>query len=596
MATATDRVLLISPTDDDAPFPLVVQRLDGEGVASDAVGPVSWVDAVREGDYDFVVCKPQLLREHAFERGQREVLELIASGAALAEQLEQIVLLIEAQAPAMICSILLLDRDREILHTGAAPHLPDEFIAAIDGAKIGPRAGSCGAAAHRDEQVIVEDIASHEYWADYRHLALPHGLRACWSTPIHSASDEVLGTFAMYYTEPRGPRPEELHWVDRATHIAAIALDQAQAHASERLHATVHDLIADMVFYLAVEPGEKYRFLSVNPAFTEATGLCEQEVIGRLLEEVAPPESLANIRAQYARAIAEHRKVEWYEVTPCPDGDKHGLVSVVPITTATGHCTNLLGTVHDITEQRTLELQLYRAQRLESLGAMASGIAHDFNNILTIISTNAGLAGAAPDDESAREALAQIELASERGADLVRQLLTFSRRQKPERTRLDLTPIVSEALGLLRASMPRNIELRTELAAELPPVLADATQLHQVVVNLVTNAAHAMTPEGGVLLVGVDRQELEGEAEARRLGLTPGLYVRLRIRDSGAGMSAATLERIFEPFFTTKGSGQGTGLGLAVVHGIVENHGGAVAVHSTLGDGTEFEVYLPADA
>jgi hypothetical protein len=163
----------------------------------------------------------------AFEEGQREVLESIAMGNPLPEILEQIVLLVERQGDGMLCSILLLDRAKgRVLH-GAAPHLPRQLSEGIDGAAIGPKEGSCGAAAYLGRSVIIEDIATHPNWTNYQQLALPFGLRACWSTPILAAHRaEVLGTFAMYYREPRAPTARERHWVNRATHLASIAISR----------------------------------------------------------------------------------------------------------------------------------------------------------------------------------------------------------------------------------------------------------------------------------------------------------------------------------------------------------------------------------
>jgi len=171
----------------------------------------------------------------AFEEGQREVLESIAMGSPLAEVLEQIVLLIEHQGDGMLCSILLLDRESGRVHHGAAPHLPRELNQGIDGAPIGPTEGSCGAAAYLGRSVIVEDIATHPNWASYQQLAIPFGLRACWSTPILAAHRaEVLGTFAMYYREPRAPSARERHWVNRATHLASIAISRDRAETMAR--------------------------------------------------------------------------------------------------------------------------------------------------------------------------------------------------------------------------------------------------------------------------------------------------------------------------------------------------------------------------
>jgi PAS domain S-box-containing protein len=712
--TRGDHILLISSTDEEPPLALTLYRADGTPITPYQAGPSSWVTAVREQDWDLVLCPPELMREHAFERGQREVLELIASGAPLDQQLEQIVLLIEAQAPNMICSILLLDRTRNTLHTGAAPHLPAEFVQAIEGASIGPNEGSCGAAAYRNERVIIEDIATHEYWAKYRHLALPYGLRASWSMPILSVDKHVLGTFAMYFTQPRGPNPIEVHWVERAAQICGIAIERSHAVKKDRVHALVHDMVADLLYCLAVEPDGQYRFLSINPAFVKVTGLCEQDVIGRHISDVLPPESLDETLVHYDRAIAERRPIVWYQTVHFPAGVRHGHCTITPVIAADGSCTHLVGTVHnitelqfaheqiaaqatlldqahdailvwsiegaiqywnkgaqqlygwtggearghpvarlihadprqfdaaqqqllevgawrgeliqqtqtgevliceaswsllrdleggpklvlaihtDITERRQLELHVIQAQRLESLGVMASGIAHDFNNILTAINGSVALARLDCEAPEARDALEHIELASDRGADLVRQLLTFGRQRAPQRELVDLTQVAAEASRLLRPSLAQAVEVRASFAADVPRILADPTQMHQVVINLITNAAHAMAESGGVIDVIVDRVTLEESLATRPRELGPGIHARLRVIDTGIGMSEATLQRAFDPFFTTKAPDQGSGLGLAVVHGIVEQHEGAILVHSRPGSGTEFEVYFPA--
>jgi PAS domain S-box-containing protein len=533
-----------------------------------------------------------LVEQHAFESGQREVLELIASGAPEQLQLERIVRLIEAQAPGMICSILLLDRDQGRLRSGCAPNLPKAFMRAIDGAKIGPNEGSCGSAAFRRERVIVDDIASHEYWKGYRELALPHGLRACWSSPIFSSTGCVLGTFAMYFNEVRTPGPKELHWVERATHITSIALQRAESEAQQRLQAHVFSIISDVIFYLAVEPDEQYRFLWINPAFSTATGLSTEQVVGQLVQQVIPAQSVDKVLGYYRQAIEEKRTAHWLEVSPYPTGTKYGEVSIAPVFTREGVCTNLIGTVHDVTEQHLAQQRAIRAQRLESLGEMVGGIAHDFNNILAAISANASFALTDTGSATWREAMTQIERASARGAELVKQMLTFSSKQNPERREVELPQIVDEALNLLRAAVPPGVQVRTTVAPAVPQVLADPTQAHQVVVNLITNAMHAMA-NGGQLNVEVDGVELTGEA-ARKLDLQRGTYARLRVGDTGSGMTEATLARIFDPFFTTKQPGIGTGLGLAMVHRIVQAHKGAITVVSTLGKGTTFETYFPA--
>jgi nitrogen-specific signal transduction histidine kinase/ActR/RegA family two-component response regulator len=249
----------------------------------------------------------------------------------------------------------------------------------------------------------------------------------------------------------------------------------------------------------------------------------------------------------------------------------------------------------DITARKRLEETLLQSHKMEALGTLAGGVAHDFNNILMAITGNTELAVTElPADHPARQSLDHIDKACGRAANLVRQILTFSRRQPPARKVLSLRQEVEEAVKLLRATLPARIEIRAEYLAGIPPVSADPTQVHQILLNLGTNASHALGESSGLVelrLEGVDISSNRLEAAAN---LPPGRYARLSFRDNGCGMDRATLTRIFEPFFTTKGAGKGTGLGLSVVHGIMKNHSGAVAVHSEVGKGTMFQLYFPA--
>ena len=242
------------------------------------------------------------------------------------------------------------------------------------------------------------------------------------------------------------------------------------------------------------------------------------------------------------------------------------------------------------------EAQLRQAQKMDALGTLAGGIAHDFNNILTAIGGNAELAALdAPPGGPLAESIQEIVTAHARARDLVRRILLFSRRQESSREVVDIGPVVEEALQLLRATLPRSIEIRTTLAPHLPRVLADGTQIHQVMMNLGTNAAYAMRERGGVLSVELDAITVGPEAPDLSTEEEPGRYLRLRVSDTGCGMSHEVRERLFEPFFTTKGQG-GTGLGLSMVHGIIRDHGGTISVVSEPGAGTQFEIHLPADA
>ncbi len=673
-----------------------------------------------------------------FYRSQCAILERVARGNPLPELLDAIVHLIEKFGSNMQCTILLLDETGTRVRNGAAPSLPAEYIQALEGQPIGAHAGSCGAAAFLKRPVVVEDIATHPNWVDYRDVALRFGLRACWSTPIMS-DDTVLGTFAMYYREPRGPSDHDRQLVEAATHLAAVAImhdastrelhereqravamadalrnseerlramiehtpnvavqwydddgrmtfcnraslalfgwnanavigktlleigfftptederftrsralaaagtpaapieftyrradgsrgwllstvfqipygtnescivcmdvDLTEHHrmqdavrASETLRATIYTSVIDPIFYVEVEGPERYRFRSVNPAFLRSTGLAESDVMGREVSEVIPEPSYSLVREKYREAIATRSAVRWEELTPYPTGVRHGMVSVSPLFDENGHCM-LVGTVHDITdlrraeaERRTLEAQLQQNHRLQSLGTLASGIAHDFNNALAAISSNASLA-LEPDlpASEVRESLVDIQHATQRATKLVRQILRFARKEEARKERADVRPVIEEAVALVRRATTSRISITTKVPATPLETMFDPTQLHQVVVNLVTNAAHANAESISVTAEAYDHT-------GRQLDLPDGPYIKISVSDTGVGMDETTRARIFDPFFTTKSASEGTGLGLSIVHEIVRAHGGAITVWSQLGKGATFDIYLP---
>jgi signal transduction histidine kinase/ActR/RegA family two-component response regulator len=245
-------------------------------------------------------------------------------------------------------------------------------------------------------------------------------------------------------------------------------------------------------------------------------------------------------------------------------------------------------------ERKELEDQFRQAQKMEAIGTLAGGIAHDFNNVLAAINGYTELAKMdVTDNPLVSEYLDAVLQGARRATDLVRQILAFSRRQELERRSLQLGTTVEEALKLLRATIPTTIDFVVTMAPDLPSVLADSTQIHQVVMNLCTNAAHAMRERPGRLTIELERYAVRGTELPVPGGLRVGDYVRLSISDTGHGMDQATQRRIFEPFFTTKAPGEGTGLGLSVVHGIMQSHDGAVTVYSHLGEGTTFRLYFP---
>lgn len=514
-----------------------------------------------------------------------------------------------------MCSIVLVDDQGRIRHA-AAPNLPREYIDSIEGQPIGPQAGSCGTAAYTRKPVIVEDIRVHPAWAAYRDLALPFGLLACWSTPILTPEGKVLGTFAMYYREPRRPTRKEMEWIEVATHLAYVALISERARAteterqhmraavqsSENLRSVILESVGDAIFYLHVEGEGLYRFVWVNRAFSELFGVPAAEMSGRMLHDVLPEDMRASTLVRYAHAASTGECQSWELTMQARTGEKYGEITLVPLFDDQGRCTNFVGTVHDMTarikaekERGLLQAKLHQAQRIQALGTLAGGIAHDFNNILAAIGGNTRLLlEETPEDSRWRRHLVEIQKASARASDLVRQILTFSRSSIPTYEVIDPRAVTGEALELLRATLPTNIDIQTHFAPDTPSIKADSTQFHQILINLVTNAAHAYEGANGVVRIDL-RSATDAEiAAAPDDAPAPGTYLWVQVADRGSGMDAATLKRVFEPFFTTRSMGKGTGLGLSVVHGIVESHGGSINISSEPKRGTTVNVYLPA--
>ena len=311
------------------------------------------------------------------------------------------------------------------------------------------------------------------------------------------------------------------------------------------------------------------------------------------------PEDRDNYHRQIDQALAEGRNFNVEVRIVAADGtvkhiSDHGHLE----RDAGGRTTRVYGTFQDVSERRHLEAQLREAQKMESLGALAGGVAHDFNNLLSVILGNAQLARQqAKDSPQLIDKLAHIEQAGQRAKGLVEQILAFSRRKPLSFEAVDVALVAREAMRLLRATIPSGVALTANIPEQLPPVWADATQLHQVIMNLFTNAWHAVRGVEGreaSVRLDIDMQTLDA-AVAGMLGndLGAGEYLCLTVRDNGIGMDAVTRARMFEPFFTTRSTGEGTGLGLSVVHGIISAHHGAINVESIPGEGTVFRIHLP---
>jgi PAS domain S-box-containing protein len=370
-------------------------------------------------------------------------------------------------------------------------------------------------------------------------------------------------------------------------------------HTSEELNRRIVEAVPGGIVQVTRDGG----IIRANHEAQKILGLSYDELTRRFITD---------FEHQTIREDGRPCAVEDYPVTKClasgtaqpgmtlgvrrPDGSiAWAIYTAIPLVDpATGDTTGAVVTFLNITERKRLEDQLRQVHKMQAIGTLAGGIAHDFNNILAAI---LGYTELALSDVSAGSVLQhnlhEVLKAGHRARDLVRQILAFSRQDSQERQPLTLHSLVQEALTMLRASLPTTITMQQHVDRQAGTILANPTQMHQVLMNLCTNAEYAMRNSGGVLDVGVDAVLVDAMFAQQHAALQPGPYVRLTVRDTGDGMPPEVLERIFEPFFTTKGVGEGTGMGLAVVHGIVSNHSGAIIVQSALGAGTTFAIYLP---
>jgi len=527
-----------------------------------------------------------------------KVLAMVMARAPLPEILETLCVSIEKNYSGLLCSVLVLDSDGKTLRHGAAPALPKEYSQAIDGVQAGPCAGSCGTAVHRRQAVIVSDIATDPLWAEYRHLALPHGLRACWSTPIDSQEGGILGTFAIYYREPRMPDAEHLQLIAHATHLAAIAMEWGRARAELRSAENRYRTLVERlpaITYIA-ELGSHGRWHYVSPQIESMLGVSPADWISdsaNWIDRVHAEdrESVLAVedrfqkkrdlfQAEY-RVLARDGRILWFRD------------EAVMLPTAEDQPSLMQGVMYDITERKRLEDQLRHSQKMEAVGLLAGGVAHDFNNLLMLIQAhNERLrAGLAPGVPAHRESVG-IEHAVTRAASLTGRLLAFSRKQVLQPKVMDLNEVMTEVAKMLDRLIGKSIALRVVSAPQLWPIKADPGQIEQLIMNLAVNARDAM-PQGGQLLIETRNSDVDGSHP--RLGdcVRPGRYVTVIVSDTGVGMDSETQGHMFEPFFTTKEPGKGTGLGLAIVYGVVKQLGGWTHVDSKPGQGTTFEIYLP---
>ncbi|HNN94475.1 MAG TPA: PAS domain S-box protein [Pseudomonadota bacterium] len=332
----------------------------------------------------------------------------------------------------------------------------------------------------------------------------------------------------------------------------------------------------------------------VNPAFLRISGFDESELLGKSLHELVDTgvQDAAVYRKLWS-TISQGQPFQGELVNRRKDGSQYNeLMSITPLRDGSGQISHYIVIKQDISEQKRLEALLLRTQRLESVGRLAGGLAHDLNNLLMPMLMAPPVLRMFVQDPIALESLDSIETCAQRGANIIRQLLTFSRGQPGVQVPVELRLLLRDMAKIVHEAFPKNITLHQAVAREIAQVQGDATQIHQVLMNLCVNARDAM-PGGGNLSLSLQNVDVSAERAAVH-GVAPGLYVLLTVGDTGIGIAEANIEKIFDPFYTTKPSSEGTGLGLSTSLGIVQGHHGFIEVESTLGRGSEFRVYLPA--
>ena len=454
-----------------------------------------------------------------------------------------------------------------------------------------------------DAPVARRDPQTHEMSECY---LVPHGITSCLDAPIRHQG-KLTGVICVEHVGP--PR----QWGGAAVsfigsladHMALIAESSERERAehalkySHSLLTAAFDAAADGIVIVdsnGILTGSNQRFL-------ELWKLNRDQITGKPVAEILPlfanqVKDSAKFSVEVTSLFADPN-AEGHDTIECKDGRL--LERTSKPQRLDDKIVGRVCTYRDLTAQRdsekasqNMEQMLQQGMKLEALGTLAGGIAHDFNNVLTAILGHAELALNQSSEPRVQQSLGEIVKASDRAKNLVKQILTFSRKQEPEKKTQPLRPLLVEVTKLLAATLPSSIEIKTSFDQSPASACVDAAQLHQVVMNLCTNASHAMKEKGGTIRIGEGLIDLSSAAVREYPGLEPGPHVHLWVTDTGTGMSPDTVRRVFEPFFTTKPSGEGTGLGLSVVHGIIQAHRGAITVESKLGQGTTFHIYLPA--
>ncbi len=544
-----------------------------------------------------IVCRDitQIKEEEFFRAGQSRVLEMIAADTPLSQVLTELVLLMEGQAEGLRCSILLLNRDGKHVRHGAAPNLPKAYVKAVDGAPIGPRNGSCGTAMFTRKPVIVQDVMTDPLWTDYRDFAKICGLRACWSTPILSSRGEVLGSFAMYRQEKRGPYPEEDRLTSIATHIAGIAIDRQRQQEILRERDARISLAAesaDLAFWVLYPEGSAWMSDKGRRiyGFDSKLPLTCDLILSRI-----HPDERAAVKAEYDRGCALQSTFESEHRLLLPYGKTRWVIMRGRcLQDEYGNPLETIGVTLDVSAQKqaALQVQVQREEmahrnRVALMGEMTASFAHELNQPLTAIANNASAARrflerGNLDPVLLPELLQQMVADSQRAGEVIRGIRSLVRKETSEQTLLDLNSVITDTVRLVSSDiLNRESVVTTDLDPRLPQVHAALVQIQQVLLNLIMNALDAVEQ----LPLSERRVVISSRSDK-------GDVAEVSVRDFGIGLPKDRPDKVFDHFFTTKQKGMG--MGLAIVRSIVEAHGGTITAENAPDRGARMVVRLPA--
>ena len=526
-------------------------------------------------------------RTEVFQAGQHQVLEMIATGAPLAQVLTLLAHVIEDQYEGLRCQALLLDADGTHVRLGAAPSLPEEFSTLFDGQPVGPRVGSCGTVMQTARSVIVTEIRTDPQWDVLRDAAARNGLRSCWSAPILSSQKMVLGSFAMFCDTARGPCHEELRLLETAADLAGAAIDhhrsQEALRQSEERNRAILRAVPDLMFVFS-DDGVYLDFHAKDP---KELLVPPEAFLGKRMRDIMPPPLADSFSQAFERALATNEPERLEYSLDLSHEQRFFEACIV-------RCDSdkLLSIVRDITDRKRAELdaaaqrqELAHLNRVLILAEQSGALAHELSQPLAAILANAQAArhllDRTPLDlDELRETLDDVIKSDKRAGTVIHRLRELLKKSNAVLQPLDLNEVTREVLDLTHSDLLlRRVPITTALSPGIPPVLGDRVQLQQVILNLVINACDAMST--------VDPAE-------RALKLTTVAddeCVQIAISDRGVGIPDGALDSVFDPFVTHRADG--LGLGLAISRSIVVAHHGRIQAENNADRGATFRCFLP---